>query len=199
MEIVRNAAAPELVRLLGRDTNLYLVPWMLLRGVCDTIVTDGERLIMVLSARPAPGWVYMPDDATDAELERCWQALRGTFPPELGDAFNMKPMHAAYMKRRAEVEGLTLRTTRRLRAHTCPAVCPPHKRPGGSMHAAKPEDLDVVAAFVLAMHRDSGRTRRARPARCAACGPTASARASRSSIRRRKSAVRAMPRASFMT
>ena len=155
MEIVRNAAAPELVRLLGRDTNLYLVPWMLLRGACDTIVTDGERLIMVLSARPAPVWVYMPDDATDAELERCWQALRGTFPPEQGDAFNMKPAHAAYMKRRAQESGLTLCTVRRLHGHTCPAVCPPNKHPGGSMHAAKPADLDIAADFVLAMHRDT--------------------------------------------
>ena len=155
MEIVRNTAAPQLDALLGEDTNLFMVLWMLLRGSCDTIVTDGDRLIMALSARPAPVWVFMPDDVTDEELERCWQAMRGTFPPALGDSFNLKPAHAAYMKRRAQEEGLTLRTTRRLRAHTCTALRPPHRRPGGCMFTAKPDDLDVAAAFVLAMHRDT--------------------------------------------
>ena len=155
MEIVRNTAAPQLDALLGEDTNLFMVLWMLLRGSCDTIVTDGDRLIMALSARPAPVWVFMPDDVTDEELERCWQAMRGTIPPALGDSFNLKPAHAAYMKRRAQEEGLTLRTTRRLRAHTCTALRPPHRRPGGCMFAAKPDDLDVAAAFVLAMHRDT--------------------------------------------
>ena len=130
MEIVRNTAAPQLDALLGEDTNLFMVLWMLLRGSCDTIVTDGDRLIMALSARPAPVWVFMPDDAAEDELERCWQAMRGTFPPALGDSFNLKPAHAAYMKRRAQEEGLTLRTTRRLRAHTCTALRPPHKKPG---------------------------------------------------------------------
>lgn len=155
MEIVRNTAAPELLRLLGGDACLFFMMDLMLREACDTIVTDGERLIMAMSTRLFPIWSWMPDDASDAELERCWQALRGTFPPEQGDAFNMKPAHAAYMRRRAQEEGLTLRTTRRLRAHTCPAVCPPHRRPGGSMHAAKPADLDVAADFVLAMHRDT--------------------------------------------
>ena len=155
MEIVRNTAAPQLDALLGEDTNLFMVLWMLLRGSCDTIVTDGDRLIMALSARPAPVWVFMPDDVTDEELERCWQAMRGTFPPALGDSFNLKPAHAAYMKRRAQEEGLTLRTTRRLRAHTCTALRPPHRRPGGCMFAAKPADIDAAAAFVLGMHRDT--------------------------------------------
>ena len=61
----------------------------------------------------------------------------------------------AQIQRRAQEEGLTLRTTRRLRAHTCTALRPPHRRPGGCMFAAKPDDLDVAAAFVLAMHRDT--------------------------------------------
>lgn len=155
MEIRKNAAAPELAQLLGGDASLFLVMDTSLRDVCDTIVTDGERLIMALSARPSPVWVFMPDDATDAELDRCWAAMRAHFPPELGDSFNMKAAHAAALRQRAQEAGLTLRTTRRLHAHTCPAVCPPHNRPGGSMHAAKPEDLDVAAAFVLAMHRDT--------------------------------------------
>ena len=32
MEIVRNTAAPQLDALLGEDTNLFMVLWMLLRG-----------------------------------------------------------------------------------------------------------------------------------------------------------------------
>ena len=155
MEVRKNAAAPELAQLLGGDASRFLVMDTILRDVCDTIVTDGERLIMALSARPSPVWVLMPDDATDAELDRCWAAMCAHFPPHLGDSFNMKAAHAAALRQRAQEAGLTLRTTRRLHAHTCPAVCPPHKRPGGRMHAAKPEDLDVAAAFVLAMHRDT--------------------------------------------
>ena len=131
MEIVRNTAAPELLRLLGGDACLFFMMDLMLREACDTIVTDGERLIMAMSTRLFPVWSWMPDDASDAELERCWQAMRAEFPPEQGDSFNMKAAHAAYMKRRAQEEGLTLRTTRRLRAHTCTALRPPHKRPGG--------------------------------------------------------------------
>ena len=155
MEIIRNAAAPALCLLLGGDVNLFTVLNGILGTPCDTILTDGDRMIMALSARPSPVWVFMPDDATDEELERCWRAMRGTFTPELGDSFNLKPAHAAYMKRRAQEEGLTLRTTRRLRAHTCTALRPPHRRPGGCMFAAKPADLDAAAAFVLGMHRDT--------------------------------------------
>ena len=119
MEIVRNTAAPQLDALLGEDTNLFMVLWMLLRGSCDTIVTDGDRLIMALSARPAPVWVFMPDDATDAELDRCWAAMCAHFPPHLGDSFNMKAAHAAALRQRAQEAGLTLRTTRRMRGCSC--------------------------------------------------------------------------------
>ena len=154
MEIRKNTAAPELVRLPDVDASLFSMLGRILRTPCETILTDGGRLVMALSARPFPVWVYLPDDATDAELERCWQAMRAEFPPEQGDSFNMKAAHAAYMKRRAQEEGLTLRTTRRLRAHTCTALRPPHKRPGRCMYAAKPADLDAASDFVLAMHRD---------------------------------------------
>ena len=155
MEIVRNTAAPELLRLLGGDACLFFMMDLMLREACDTIVTDGERLIMAMSTRLFPVWSWMPDDASDAELDRCWQALRAEFPPSGGYTFNMKAAHAAYMKRRAQESGLTLRTVRRLHGHTCPAVCPPNKHPGGSMHAAKPDDLELAAAWVLAMHRDT--------------------------------------------
>lgn len=156
MNVLKNTAAPELGEVLAGELCTFSVMHRILNTPCETIVTDGARLLMVFSARPYPVWVYMPDDASREELERCWQTMLEHFPPREGHSFNMKAAHATYMRRRAEESGLCLRVTTNMLAYACKALLPAHKRVPGCLYAAKVTDLDTCAAWTLAMHEETG-------------------------------------------
>lgn len=154
MNVLRNTAAPELGEVLAGELCTFSVMHRVLNTPCERIVRDGSRLLMVFSARPYPVWVYLPDDASREELERCWQTMLEQFPPREGYSFNMKEAHAAYMCRRAEESGLCLRVERNMLAYACRALLPAHKRVPGCLYAAKAADLEICAAWTLAMHSE---------------------------------------------
>jgi len=154
MNVLRNTAAPELGEVLAGELCTFSVMHRVLNTPCEKIVRDGSRLLMVFSARPYPVWVYLPDDASREELERCWQTMLEQFPPREGYSFNMKEAHAAYMRRRAEESGLCLRVERNMLAYACRALLPAHKRVPGCLYAAKAADLEICAAWTLAMHSE---------------------------------------------
>ena len=154
---IRNAAAPQLAQLLRDDRYAFAVLGNIVRGEAgpvQKIVTDHARLILSYTCPPYPGWVWLPQDADEAELARAWTLVREELPPEAGYRVNMRPELARYIL--GTPEGAHLRVTMRLDAYGCEAVAPPAKAAPGDMYAVGMEELPEAVRFAMASSAETG-------------------------------------------
>ena len=114
--------------ILHTDRFTFSVLTRIMEGPCRLTLTDGARVVICHSAHPYPVWVWLPDDATEDELELVWQTLKTEFGVT-GYRFNLKYALADYLIRRASEEGYTLRIGMNMFTYECPATVPRTKRP----------------------------------------------------------------------
>jgi len=143
-------ALPELAGLLGEDVCTFSMLSRIVKGRCTKTVTDHQRVIMCLSVRPFPVWVWVAPDAGREELERVWAVLRAEFPPEEGNSYNVGlPLSRVMLE-----SDPSLRVTVGLMAYHCHEAIPPKKTPGGRMSPVRAEEIDLAAAWYSAMHKE---------------------------------------------
>ena len=80
-----NAYAPHLCALLEGDRYAFAVMGNILSGdfgPVSRIVTDGARLILCYTCPPFPGWIWLPEDAEEAEMAHAWALIQSELPME---------------------------------------------------------------------------------------------------------------------
>ena len=159
MELSRyeNTFVPSLADLLKNDRYAFSVLGNILRGVfgpVTKIVTDHARLILVYTCPPFPGWIWLPEDASESEMERAWALIRRELPPEAGYRVNMRPALAAYILSRPE--HAELRVDMKIDAYACETLIMPGKTAPGDCYAVGMEALGLAADWLYAMKQESG-------------------------------------------
>ena len=152
-----NVSAPQLTALLERDRYAFAVLGNILRGdfgPVSKIVTDHARLILCYTCPPFPGWVWIPEDADEAEMECAWALIQAELPPEAGYRVNMRPALAAYIF--GKPEGAALRVDMQLDAYGCEMVVPPHKGAPGDYYAVGMGELEEAVDWLFAMKQETG-------------------------------------------
>ena len=66
--------------LLKQDDCTFQVLDRILKGPCDVIRSDHEKLILCHSEEPYPVWIWTPDGLTEAEKEAAWQLAESCRP-----------------------------------------------------------------------------------------------------------------------
>ncbi len=149
MKVYHGQALEELYGLLGEDVCTFSMLSRIIRGKCTKTVTDHARVIMCLSVRPFPVWVWTAPDADKAELEEIWRTLRAEFPPE-EHTYNVGlPLLRVMLE-----SDPSLRVTVGLMAYHCHAAIPPHKQPGGRASAVREDEIELAARWYSAMHKE---------------------------------------------
>jgi len=159
MELTRyeNTFAPHLCALLEGDRYAFAVMGNILSGdfgPVSRIVTDGARLILCYTCPPFPGWIWLPEDADEAEMARAWALIQRELPMEEGYRVNMRPALAAYILSRPE--GAELRMDMQLDAYSCERVLSPEKVAAGDYFAVGMEALDGASDWLYAMKQETG-------------------------------------------
>lgn len=155
MQLMRltNTTAPQLCALLENDR----VPFAVMRnilaghfGPVGKIVTDGVRMIVLYTCKPYPGWAWLAQGATEAEMARCLQVIREELPPQAGYCVNVGPELADYILRTEP----GMRVHRRLNAYACDVLSEEAHRPEGRMFLAKEPELVLAAQWALALSEE---------------------------------------------
>ena len=143
-------ALPELADLLGEDVCTFSMLSRIIKGKCTKTVTDHARVIMCLSVRPFPVWVWVAPDAKKEELERVWSVLRAEFPPEEGYSYNVGlPLSEVILE-----SDPSLRVSVGLLAYHCHETIAPRKSPGGGCSPVREEEVELAAAWYQRMHKE---------------------------------------------
>lgn len=152
-----NTSAPQLCGLLEEDRYAFAVLGNILKGdfgPVSKIITDHARLILCYTCPPFPGWVWLPEDAGEAEMDRAWALIQAELSPEAGYRVNMRPALARYILGTAE--GERLRVDMQLDAYGCEMVVPPQRETPGDYYAVGMEALDEAADWLFAMKQETG-------------------------------------------
>ena len=149
MQVYRGEHVPGISQLLGEDVCTFSMLSRILGGACTKIVTDHARVIMCLSVRPFPVWVWVAPDAGREELERVCDVLLAEFPPQ-EHSYNVGlPLSRALLE-----TDETLRVSVGLMAYHCKAAIAPRKTPGGCLSLVREEEVDLAARWYQRMHKE---------------------------------------------
>ena len=142
-------------KLLDSDKYTFFVLRRILGGECALIASDHEKLIICHSANPYPVWVWTPDGAEEAELERAYQELKQDAFLDGRHTFNLKYDLAEYVIKRAAEDGLNLSITMNMMAYDCPDPVEPTPAEG-SARKCTDADFDTLVEFIDGFHVDTG-------------------------------------------
>ena len=60
-------------KLLDQDKYTFSVMSRIIRGELELCLTDHEKLIICFSGQPYPVWIWTPDNASVADMERAYK------------------------------------------------------------------------------------------------------------------------------
>ena len=144
------------LKILEDDKYTFFVLSRIIRGTCQLLVTDHERLIICFAGKPFPIWIWTPDDASKEEMEKAYQIaaehslLNGEYH------FNLKYDLAKFFIERAAAEGKMLSISMNMFAYDCQNLIEPTKIADGSIHQCSSEDLDELVDFMDLFHKEIG-------------------------------------------
>ncbi|WP_034447966.1 GNAT family N-acetyltransferase [Butyrivibrio sp. AE2032] len=138
--------------LLSRDKYTFSVLSRIIGGENTLLLSDHERMIVCFTGQPYPVWIWMPDDASEEEMERAYR-LAGEHGFLDGEhRFNVKYELAEYFIARAKEDGPTLSIVTNLFAYDCPDPVMPSDETDGVIHQCTAEDLDELVDFFEMFH-----------------------------------------------
>lgn len=141
--------------ILKADEYCFSVLMRILRDECELTLTDGERLVICYSGHPYPVWIWLPDDASEAELGRAYEIARDNFGFSSGHRFNMKYAHADYFIRRADQDGEALSISANMHTYTCDTPIAPERSRNSRLRTARADELELVAGLIDEFHREA--------------------------------------------
>ncbi len=113
-------------QILETDKYTFFVLRRIMGGKCELLLTDHERLIICFTGKPFPIWIWTPDDATEAEMER------------------------------AVLDGKTLSISLNMLAYDCRNPVKPTAIADGSIYQCNREDVEELVDFLDLFHKETG-------------------------------------------
>lgn len=141
-------------RLLESDRYTFFVLGRILKGKCDLILSDHERLIICFSCAPFPVWIWTPDDATDDELANEYKIVAEQGLLDGKHSFNVKYKLAEYFISKTKDTLLNLRIKTNMFAYDCPQVKEPSTVAKGDIYKLTEADEDELVDFTEAFHNE---------------------------------------------
>ena len=141
-------------KLLEQDKYTFFVLNRVMRGQCDLLLSDHEKLIICFTCAPFPVWIWTPDDATPEAMERAYQTAKEHGLMYGNHHFNMKYALADYFIQRAAKEDVTLTIFENMFAYTCPEPAAPSKPADGGIHLCQEADLDELTDMIEMFHEE---------------------------------------------
>lgn len=143
-------------QILENDKYTFFMLGRIMRGPCELLLTDHERLIVCFTGHPHPVWIWTPDDATKEEKEKAYGIVKENGLLAEGRTFNLKYGLADYFISRASEDGKTLAISTNMFAYDCPDPMEPRGRADGALHRCAAEDIDELVEFMDLFHRETG-------------------------------------------
>ncbi len=141
-------------RLLEADRFTFQVLKRIILGECRLLLSDHENLIVCYSAPPFPVWIWTPDHASEAVMEKAWQLVKEYGLLKEGCHFNLKYELAEYFITRAKAEGRELSVLVELLAYECLHPVKPQHPAEGRICLGTMEDLEELTDFKEAFHNE---------------------------------------------
>ncbi|MGM9662663.1 MAG: GNAT family N-acetyltransferase [Oscillospiraceae bacterium] len=142
--------------ILEDDKYTFFVLRHVMGGTCKLLLTDHERLILCFSDHPYPVWIWTPDDASEAEMEKAYRMASEHFLLNGGYHFNLKYDLAKFFMERAAADGKSLSICMNMLAYDCREPVKPDKMADGSLHRCGIEDLDELVDFIDLFQIETG-------------------------------------------
>ena len=140
------------LKLLEQDTYTFFVLGRIMKGECNLLLSDHERLIVCFSTQPFPVWIWTPDDATEEELEKVYQLLEAHSMLNGEYKFNVKYELAEFLIGRAKEDGKTLQIQTNMFAYDCLNPVKPNMAADGRMHQCTEADVEELTEFMDLFH-----------------------------------------------
>ena len=144
------------IGLLKKDEYTFYVLTKILEEECTLTITDKKRIIICYSHSPYPVWIWLPDDATDDELELAYQTVKSNFGIDGKHRFNLKYNHADYFMKRALADGREMKIALNLFAYRCENPISPKKISLGKSVLATIQDLDLGVRYMDLFQKELG-------------------------------------------
>lgn len=93
------------LKMPEHDRYTFFVLRHIIGGTRQLLLTDHERLIICFTEHPFPVWIWTPEDASEAEMERAYQILSEYALLNGAYHFNLKYAPAKYFMERAAKDG----------------------------------------------------------------------------------------------
>lgn len=135
-------------RLLEADRYTFFVLRRVMKGECELLLTDHERLIICYTGSPYPVWIWLPDGASREETERAYTLVKENGLLDGAHTFNMKYETAEYFIERAAEDGIKLSINVNMFAYDCPEPIKPAVSVDGGLYRCTPDDTDEVTELV---------------------------------------------------
>lgn len=184
METKRYEYAENIIdtKLFQQDELTFSVLSVIVNYKCRLVITDHERFVICHSCAPYPVWIWVPENITEAELEKVWQITKSEFSFDEGYGFNTKYQVAEYfIKQSRELkqyqeecntklpskenrndrdknskEMPPLGITMNLCTYDCQLLKSPGKKIDGTMSLSRNEDLEDVAYDLWRFKEETG-------------------------------------------
>ena len=144
------------LKILENDRYTFFVLRHIIGETCKLLLTDHERLIICYTGHPFPVWIWTPDDASEAEMEKAYQLasehslLSGEY------RFNLKYDLAKFFIERAAADGNSLSVCMNMFAYDCRNPVKPGKTADGSIYRCSSEDLDELVDLIDLFQKETG-------------------------------------------
>ena len=143
-------------KLLDQDRYTFYVLRRVMKRECELLLSDHERFILCFTSHPYPVWIWLPDDASEEEMENAYLIAKEHGFLDGKHHFNMKYDLAEYFIKRAGEEGVKLSISINMFAYDCPNPIEPKVKCEGSIHCCTMDDLDQLVTFMDLFHREVG-------------------------------------------
>lgn len=143
-------------KLLEADKYTFCVLRRILGGKCELLLTDHNRLIICFSGDPFPIWIWTPDDASEAEMEKVYQIVSGHSLLDGEHHLNLKYDLADFFLKRAAADGRVLSVSLNMFAYDCLDPVKPTAMADGAIHRCGMEDLEELVEFMDLFHQETG-------------------------------------------
>lgn len=143
-------------KILENDKYTFFVLRHIISRSCKLLLTDHERLIVCFSEHPFPVWIWTPNDASEAEMERAYRVVSENSLLNGEYHFNLKHDLAEYFIKRAAADGTSLSVRMNMLAYDCREPHSLKKMADGDIHRCGIEDLDTLVEFIDLFQRETG-------------------------------------------
>ena len=135
--------------LSGDDAITFFVLGRILNGPCSDIFTDGENVMICLSARPYPVWIWCKDEDDAQSVAAVAECLKAHFPLEEGYRYNLSYGMLDSL-RRADEEFAVARISENLFSYRLDALLPASHPCDGQLERATMAQADKLTGMFQA-------------------------------------------------